>query len=240
MVTQRQLSEVALLLLTTPDDTEEAPWMVMPDFQWRVIALLVSLLRLHALRAGQRWYLAPELKVTLPRPGGGRPLDLAPDLLMAVADDVERDSWDVRKEGQPPLFVLEVVTKESAVRDQEEKPLLYDALGVREYVLFAPRARPGAPQLLGYRRDEAGRFVPWPVDAAGALWSTALDLGLYVEGGKWLRARDAEGRRLPSAEEEAARAQHEAARAQHEAARADRAEAELARLRALLRQQEDA
>src|SRR5205823_1297713 len=104
-------------------------------------------------------------------------------------------------------------------------------------------------------------------DEQGALRSAVLGgLTLYVEEGTWLRLRDAQGQRLPSAEEEAARAEREAARAEEEAARAEReaaraeeeaaraereaaraeeeaaarqvAEAELERLRALLRQQD--
>ncbi len=240
MVVQPRLSDRELFFLTVADDTEEAPWMVMPDFQWRVVALLMSILRLHVARSGLRWYLAADLKVSMPRAittrvRTRRVLDVAPDLLMAEADDTERASWQVISEGQPPLFVLEVVTEASVERDLEEKPEIYDAMGVREYAIFAPRRTDGGAALLGYQRDTRGRFVPWSADAQGVLWSAALGgLGLYVEDGKWLRARDSAGRRLPSAEEEAARAEQEAARAEQEAAARRAAEAEVARLRALL------
>ena len=63
-------------------------------------------------------------------------------------------------------------------------------------------------------------------------------LTLYVEEAEWLRLRDAQGQRLPSAEEEAERAEREAERAEREAAARQAAEAELERLRALLRDQE--
>lgn len=254
MVSQHDLSEMELLLLTTPDDTEDVPWMVMPDFQWRIVELLMSILRLHARRQGLRWYLAAELQVTMPRAltprtRTRRTLDVVPDLLMAEADDVERTSWNLQAEGQPPLLVLEVVTEASLDRDMEEKPVIYDALGVREYVIFAPKRTDGGPLLSGYHRLEGGEFAPWSVDEQGALRSAALGgLALYVEDGKWLRVRDAQGQRLPSPDEEAARAEREATRANQEAARAEReaaraereaaarqaAEAELARLRALL------
>jgi hypothetical protein len=59
-----------------------------------------------------------------------------------------------------------------------------------------------------------------------------------VEEGEWLHLRDAQGLRLPSAEEEAERAEREAARAEQEAAARQAAEAELERLRALLGEQE--
>ena len=232
MVTRRQLSDTEWLLLTTPDDTEEAPWMVVPEFQWRVVALLMSALRLYVRRRGLTWHLAAELKITMPRRIIPRSLDLAPDLMVVEADDAPRTSWDVRVEGQVPPFVLEVVTKDSWERDTVEKPLLYDAMGVQEYVIFAPQRKDGGPLLFGYHRDAEGRFVPWHTDEQGALHSAVLGgLTLYVEDGEWLRLRDAQGQRLPSAEEEAERAEREAAARQA-------AEAELERLRALLRQQD--
>jgi hypothetical protein len=105
-------------------------------------------------------------------------------------------------------------------------------MGVQEYVIFAPQRTDGGPLLFGYHRDAEGRFVPWDTDEQGALHSAVLGgLTLYVEEGEWLRLRDAQGQRLPSAEEEAERAEREAAARQV-------AEAELERLRALLRQQD--
>jgi nucleoid-associated protein YgaU len=84
------------------------------------------------------------------------------------------------------------------------------------------------------------------VDAQGVLWSQQLELGLYVEGELWLRARDRHGNRLPTptelARKEAATREAEAARAEEanqraaaEAAAREAAEAEVARLRAELR-----
>lgn len=217
------LTEEELFLLTVPNDTEEAAWMVMPDYQWRVLELLTSILRLHVSRAKLPWYVMAELLVIMPRPYSSRTLEAAPDLLMAEADDHERTSWNVVEEGQSPAFVLEVVTTDSWTRDTEDKPPIYGALGVREYVIFAAKPKRGAPRLFGYRRDEHDQFVPWAPDESGALTSAALGgLTLYVEDGKWLRLRDAQGRSLPSAAEEAQRAEQEAQRAGRESRRAER------------------
>ena len=68
MALQPRLNELELFFLTTPDDTEEAPWMFMTDFQWRIVALLRSILGLHVTRAGLQWYLPAELKVIMPGP----------------------------------------------------------------------------------------------------------------------------------------------------------------------------
>ncbi len=259
MLLNRPLTDQQLLLLKTRSDTEDAPWMTTPDFQWHIINLLMSILRLHIQRQNLHWYLAAELLVIMPRmPGESNTetLDLGPDMMMAVSENYERDSWSIADEGQPPLIVIEVVTRQSRNRDFVTKPPLYDAMGVREYVIFAPRRWNGVrrPVLSGYHRDDAGVWVPWQLDTQGMLWSEALGLALYVDDGKWLRVRDREGQVLPSPEEDAAqararaeqeaqraeqeaqRAEQEAQRAEEATVRAERAEAELTRLRALLEQ----
>ena len=264
----RSPSDQQLLLLMTRSDTDDAPWMVTPQFQWRINYLLMSILRWHSRRQNLRWYLASELIVTMSRMPGNpdaETLNLAPDVMMAASDAHERgDSWDIADEGQPPLIVVEVVTPQSRNRDFNTKPSLYDAMGVQEYVIFAPCPWNDAdgPILSGYHRDDTGVWVPWRVDEQGALWSDALGLALYVEDGKWLRVRDRDGRALLSPEEEiqraeavvqragqatrrteeaVARADQEAQRVEQATAqaveatvRAGRAEAEVARLRALL------
>ena len=244
MSAPHQLTDTEWLLLTTPDDTEEAPWMVNPGFQSRIVALLMSILHRYAKQQPLPWYIEPELKVVMPRQIIARHLDLGPDLLLVQAEDVPRDSWDLEKEGQPPFLVVEVVTGQSTTRDLREKPLLYAQMGVQEYLIFAPRRKRGA-KLSGYRRAPSGQWAPWAPDEAGQLRSGAMGGLLFYEepGGphSWLRVRDRWGNRLPSDEEAAQeaeeRAESEAARAESEAARADTAMAELARLRALLDEQ---
>ena len=198
------LTDTELLLLTTSDDTEEAPWMPMPDWQWRTIALLVAMLRRHALEHGLRWYVAGELKISMPRmprKPSSRELDLVPDLLVAMAEDAERSSWNVGLEGAPPALVLEVVTEESWDRDTDEKPALYEAMGVTEYAIFAPLRRDGGPILFGYRRDPQDGWVPWQVDGEGRLRSEVLEeVRLYPEGNR-LRLLDTAGVPLPTEEE---------------------------------------
>ena len=97
------------------DDTNEAPWMTMPEFQYFVARLLVGILRLHAERRNLGWHVTGELAVITPKPEGGT-LTLGPDVLVVEADGRLRDSWDVRKEGKPPRLVLEIVTPDSVER----------------------------------------------------------------------------------------------------------------------------
>ena len=239
MAVLSQLSELELFLMTVENDEEDSPWMVMADLQVRGVDLLKPILLLHAERRHLPWYVASYLLITAPRPIGDRALEAAPDLLVAKAADVLRTSWSVPAEGKAPEFVLEVSSGKSWGRDFGDKPRIYDGIGVREYAVFAPERKDG-PKLLGWRRDERGQFVEWQVDERGVLWSRALgNLGLYVEGGLWLRALDAAGRRLPTpaevAIEERRRADAESARAAAEAVGRVAAEAEVDRLREVLR-----
>lgn len=77
MAVLSQLSELERFLLTVPDDTEDAPWMVMADLQVRDVDLLKPILRLHIARHRLPWYLASYLKITRSRPGSERLLEAA-------------------------------------------------------------------------------------------------------------------------------------------------------------------
>ncbi len=247
----------ATLLREAVDDTDEAPWMTMPEFQALVIALLAGILRLHSRRRRLGWHISTELGVSMPKPEGGA-LTLGPDLFVVEADEALRTSWDIPAEGKPPRFVLEVVTQDSAERDTSptQKVGYYAAMGVEEYAIYWPYRGDGGSRLFGHRRDAAGAWSPWSTDERGVLRSRALGgLGLAAAEPPWLRVVDEAGTWLPSPEEEAdarlladARAEREAARAEREARdrqqaeeraeaeaqRAADAEAEVARLRALL------
>ncbi len=238
------------LLRDAVDDTNEAPWMTMPEFQALVIALIAGILRLHNRRRGLGWHVSTELGVNMPKPDGGT-LTLGPDLFVVEANAELRTSWNIPGEGKPPRFVLEVVTRDSVERDTSptQKVGYYAAMGVEEYAIYWPYRMDGGPRLFGYRRDADGGWIPWAAEDRGVLRSRALgELGLYIEELPWLRVLDREDRRLPAPEEEAERAEREAARAERaakgrqtaeeraerEARRAADAEAEVARLRALL------
>jgi len=201
MVTDRSPT-ITDWLADIPSDTEEAPWMSMPDYQLWAIHLLLSILRRYRGLKGLRWYIGAELWITLPRPGLPD-LSVSPDLFMAEADSHGRGSWNIQEERQPPRFVLEIVTAESWDRDTKEKRDIYDFLGVEEYAIFAPLREDGGPKLFGYHRGPFGPWQPWqPV--GGALRSRALD-GLTLEVSAtdkhYLRLRDASGRLLPTPEE---------------------------------------
>ena len=233
---QTGLAEVAALTpaqwLAAEDDTDEAPWMTMPEFQFRVIQLLLGILELHARRQHLGWHVTGELGVSMPRPGQAGTLTLGPDLFVVEADQGLRTTWDIPTEGQPPRFVLEVVTQDSATRDTapDYKVGYYAAMGVEEYAIYWPERRGGEPKLFGHRRDERGQWQPWDTDERGVLWCTTLGgLGLVVGAFPWLLVVDQKGTLLPSPAAEADRAEAEAERAEREAAARRLADARAAR-----------
>lgn len=167
------------------------------------------------------WYVSSDLPIVYPRPNN-RLGQVAPDIMVAFVHNHERDAFDIRLEGGFPPFVLEVVSTESRSRDtgKNKKVRIYNMLGAREYAIFDPRAK-RRPSLAGYRRAPDGGWEEWPLDASGALSSAVLGLTL-VQDGMLLRLQDASGRRLPTADEDAAMlaaAQQEMAQLRAEIAR---------------------
>ena len=219
-------------LLAFVDDTEESPWMVTTDLQQQVIDAFRFPLRHYAAKYHPEWYISTDLAVTFPKPDGSMG-QVAPDVLVAVAPNHPRDSFDTRVEGGFPAFVLEVISPDYSRRDEEEKMQLYGMYRVEEYAIFNPRAKRKV-KLQGYHRDAAGAWVSWQVGPRGELWSEVLGLALVADG-QYLGLQDAAGHWILSEAEEAKLRAEEAEQAADEAeerAEAAKQEAEEAQARA--------
>jgi len=206
-------------LVDIRNDSNDAPWMVMPGYQLWALHMLLSVLVLHRKEQRLRWYIGSRLLVRLPRPGLPS-LDVAPDLFITEGDTHSRTSWDIWEEGQPPRFVLEVVTDVSWDRDTSEKRDIYNLIGVEEYAIFAPLRADEGPKLFGYRRGVLGRWEAW-AEEKGGLRSRALGgllLKVVEADDTLLRLYDPQERLLLS-HEEAARHYEELARRHEQTAR---------------------
>jgi len=212
-------------LRTIADDTQDAPWRVMSEPQWRSASALFWSLEVYARTHPVAWHPGAMLRLTYRPHGARRRKQVAPDVFAAVVPLEGRDSLAIDREGMPP-FVLEVVSSSSVKRDLEEKTEIYRLLGAQEYALV--RLDLAVPRLEGYRREETRAWTPWAPDGEGRLWSGVLGLGLVLRG-REVRAVTHEGEVLRTPHEEAQ------ARAQEAQARA-RADEEVARLRAALDQ----
>ncbi len=224
-------------LRSVADDTEDAPWMVMNDRQWRDASALFWSLETYAQTHCVPWHPGGMLPLTYPVPGEPERKTVAPDVFAATVPVRGRASLPVDEEGMPP-FVLEVVSSSSVRRDLEEKTEIYRLLGAQEYAVV--RLDLAEPRLEGYRRGVTGEWEAWAPDAQGRLWSAVLGLGLVLRGGEVRAVTRAGELLLTQPETEAARQAEAEAHARAEEARQaavqaqQQAEAEAARLRAAL------
>lgn len=101
-----------------------------------------------------------------------------PDLLFVARDHLDRIQHNFV--AGPADLVVEVVSPDDPDRDRVEKFREYEQGGVREYWILDPQTR----QADFYLLDEAGRYLPMPLDVDGVFRSAALDgLWLHVD---WL------------------------------------------------------
>ena len=193
-------------------------------------------------------------------PGRVPPPWLEPDVLVAFGvGGQRRRSYAIWQEGKPPEFVMEIASVSTWRRDRDEKPAIYESLGVREYFLYDPVGGRLEPRLQGHVLGD-GRYRPLRPERLAngerGLRSETLGLWAYLQGpeqalrwhdsvtGKDLEdydeAQDArEAAQARAAEEAAARKAAEAQAAEAKAAEAKAArkaaEEELAELRAQTR-----
>ncbi len=107
---------------------------------------------------------------------------VAPDLMVVFGVPGEkRDSYDVRKEGKVPDFVLEVASKGTFRNDLGSKKDKYEWMGVREYCVFDPNGGMHRPRLQLFRL-EGGVYdrVSGRGDPDGPLAVTSQTLGLEL------------------------------------------------------------
>ena len=81
---------------------------------------------------------------------------VAPDVYVVVGAPTHppRDTYMLWNEPKGPDFVLEVTSASTRHNDERRKRDVYAALGVREYVLYDPRAEYLTPPLQGWRLNE--------------------------------------------------------------------------------------
>jgi Uma2 family endonuclease len=142
----------------------------------------------------------------------------------------KRRTYKIWVEGKAPDMVIETTSRKTRKKDMQEKPDLYEQLGVKEYFLFDPHQEYLVPQLQGYRLTPSG-YRRIEAGTGGELISVELGLRLSLADGLLQFHRVGTGERLLTRAE---RAEWERTARQHEAEARQAAEAEVARLRAEL------
>ncbi|MGB5055861.1 MAG: Uma2 family endonuclease [Nitrospirales bacterium] len=156
---------------------------------------------------------------------GNRNAHVSPDVLIALGvPQRKRENYKIWEEGKAPDLVIEVTSTSTRMRDVGFKKGLYEALGVREYLLFDPRKEYLKPRFQVYRLEgDLYVRVLTPESTGYVSESTGLEFRVVDDKLRVLIAHG--GPMLPTPSEHAARAEQEAARA-------DALERELAALKA--------
>jgi hypothetical protein len=136
------------------------------DRHQRIVDLLHLVLGVFVLRGNGGLVRLGPFEVRLTPTGPSR----EPDLFFVSNDHLDRLSED-RFYGGPDL-VVEVVSDDSVTRDHGEKLREYEAAGVREYWIIAPRPRRRSSQF--YRLDSGGHYHQVGPDTAGIVRSEVI------------------------------------------------------------------
>lgn len=197
-------------VLLAEDDTEES--VMGSDWHQEAIfeahGMLLDYAEERQRADASPWYVSSQVTVTVPIPRRTRPWQPKPDLFVVVGvPPSHRTSYDLRRDGPMPQFVLEVASESTWRDDVEDKRDLYALAGVQEYLVFDPTGSCFAERVRAWRLAEDG-LRPWPAltrpDGEAAWDSAMLGLSLRVEG-SLLRFDDPARGPLPVRRELAAR-----------------------------------
>ena len=153
--------------------------------------------------------------------GPGLP-EPSPDVTIVLkARPGERSSFSIAEEGVRPDLIIEIVSPSTAeIRkvDEEDKPGVYSAAGIPEYILlYLPRPRKGGSiRPVGYRLDSRGQYHPIEPDAQGRIFSETTRLW-FAPGKRIQVIDDRTGERLLYSDEEEAGRKVAEEQAAHEA-----------------------
>jgi len=183
--------------LTVADDTEES--VLGPDLHQDAIYHLRDALRWHSRQGGLNWYVSSQVEVIVPLP---RREDWhpSPDIFVVPGlGQSSRSSYDTRRDGIMPPFVVEVASPSTWRADIGSKADAYQLAGVREYIVFDPTG-----DLLGTSvrawTGASGAWVEWTPTEENAWRSAVLNVTLRPEG-LLLRVYDQDGRRIETSDE---------------------------------------
>ena len=172
---------------------------------------------------------------------------IAPDVFVVFGvPKYRRPIYKVWEEGKGPDVVIEITSKTTRKRDEEEKPIIYRDLHVQEYFQYDPTGDYLTPPLRGRRLDASNTYHPIPPartpNGNGSILvlpSQVLDLELHLEGDRLRLFDPASQSYLLSHEEEREIRMQAEARAKAAEARAQTAEAHIEAARAAQQQLEE-
>lgn len=182
-----------------PDDTEET--LVGSSLHQGAIVALYSSLTLCGPERGLPWFVGNQLTMVIPRVGDNPRYMPAPDILVHPTLTMAPRSSLVPSRDGPPALIVEVASPGTAeerdvnLTSPRGKPGVYEAIGVREYLVFDPTEESLGRPVWARRAGPRG-FEPWPADANGRWVSAALGIA-FEPRGILLRVYDQAGGLVP-------------------------------------------
>ena len=191
-----------------PDDTEEA--LLGSMLHQRVIVSDVNSLTRVSKRGNLGWKIGNQLKLIIPREGGGRPYQPSPDIIVHTSPlvDDHQSSLNINAYG-PPALAIEVCSPTHPAGgcpaayshdldtfNPAAKPSAYARAGIPEYLVFDPTGDIIPELVRAWRRGLGETYEPWLPDPATGRWHSALGIS-FAPRGVLLRVYDAAGAIVP-------------------------------------------
>ena len=184
-----------------PDDTEEA--LLGSMLHQRVIVSDVNSLTRHSRRHNLGWKIGNQLKLIIPREGGGRPYQPSPDIIVHLSPLVDdyRPSLNINAYG-PPALAIEVCSPSTAYDhdldtfNPQAKPSAYARAGIPEYLVFDPAGEIIPELIRAWRAGPTDTYDPWLPDPVTGRWHSALGIS-FAPQGVLLRVYDGDGVIVP-------------------------------------------
>jgi len=211
-------------------DTDGEP-MAESDFQRKPLTYLVEALDLH-FQNQTEVYVSGNLLIYYQ--SGNPKASVAPDVFIVFGVPKRpRRIYKTWVEGKAPQVIIEITSHTTRTKDEKDKPLLYQRLGVAEYFQYDPTGDYLRPALRGRRLNELQQYQEMSIETLTAetlsLTSTLLGLDLHLHQGQLRLFNPLNGDYLLTyAEAESARRTAEA-QIQEDQAKIKQLEAELAR-----------
>ncbi|HEY8600992.1 MAG TPA: Uma2 family endonuclease [Thermomicrobiales bacterium] len=147
------------------------------------------------------WFVGNQLTLVFPRQGERPPAQPAPDICVhPTLTRAPRTSLLVAVDG-PPALIIEVTSPSTALKRDLNmnsgagKPLLYEAIGVQEYLVFDPHGEYLGAQVWARRLGPQG-YAPWQPTDDGRWHSQTLGIS-FAPQGFLLRVFDHDGALVP-------------------------------------------
>ena len=183
-----------------PDDTEEA--LLGSMLHQRVIVSDVNSLTRVSKRGNRGWKIGNQLKLIIPREGGGRPYQPSPDIIVHTSPlvDDHQSSLNINAYG-PPALAIEVCSPSTAYAHDldtfnlQAKHSAYARAGIPEYLVFDPTGDILPELVRAWRKGVGETYEPWLPQQDGR-WHSALGIS-FAPQGVLLRVYDAAGEMVP-------------------------------------------